>query len=241
MATNLGMELASGDWDVLASNALAVLMWVIGCCFSTYIFFGNGRFRLNFRFGLVLWFMGIVLCMTAQVVESSLMKPPYDLAKATIAITMGMQNGLSVAWGASVAKTTHVTGFLTDTCVMLVTMIITAMRKDLNKFLMFSSFYLSYITGAFFGRSMFIYVGTSSIYFPASYYFLCGFVVLTRERGELKTLLGLGDDCVVAQPIETELKVVNMTIEDDEREANDSHMSRKLKVGESARNDFSYV
>ena len=36
VATNLGMELASGDWDVLASNALAVLMWVMVLLFDLY-------------------------------------------------------------------------------------------------------------------------------------------------------------------------------------------------------------
>jgi len=115
------------------------------------------------------------------VLKSPLNIPPYDMAKAGIALTMGMQNGLTVAWGSSAAKTTHVTGLLTDMSVMFVAMIMTGIRKDFTKFFMFLSFYLSFITGAAISRLVHDNLGVDALHFPAGFYYTCGAFVFVRE------------------------------------------------------------
>ena len=107
-ATNLGVELARGDWRLAGHASLVVIFFFLGCVLSGLII-RQSALRAGRRYGVALTVEAVLLGAAAYFFRHQSLAGAY---LATMAC--GLQNAMATTYSGAVIRTTHVTGIITD-------------------------------------------------------------------------------------------------------------------------------
>lgn len=105
--SNVALALGRGDW-----RTVGALLGIIGCfalgSFIAGLLFHDRSFESKHRYGLTLIVMGLILLAT-------MFAGPAGIHLLYLgAVMMGLQNGLFIFYKNMLARSTHITGTLTD-------------------------------------------------------------------------------------------------------------------------------
>lgn len=107
-ATNVGVEMARGDWRLAGHALLIIAFFFLGCVLSGLII-RQSTLRAGRRYGVALIVEAGLLAAAAYFFEHGSLAGAY---LATMAC--GLQNAMATTYSGAVIRTTHVTGIITD-------------------------------------------------------------------------------------------------------------------------------
>jgi len=193
VTTRIGTSLALGNNLQFTVDIATICSFFGGCLICSIIVGPNAKYNLNWRYSIGFLLEGIALTLVA--VQCSFSQPAY-LAKSLVALAMGLQNGLTSIWSGGMGRSTHLTGFVADSAIILGFWTVALVKSDFWKLKFMVPLFFSFMFGAFLGGHGWLALGRHVFLVPAciSYaavVFVLGFDLYrrrwarsTQEEGE---------------------------------------------------------
>lgn len=112
-SSQLGAELAQGEWVATLHLLLILLSFVLGAAISGFAI-GNQSLKLGRRYSVALLGESIALLLAMLMLEQG-----NHLGHYLASAACGLQNAMTSTYSGAVVRTTHVTGLFTDLGIML--------------------------------------------------------------------------------------------------------------------------
>lgn len=159
--TQIAMSVSCMNWALVFKTFISLSGFFTGAFISGLLFYQR-EFALKKRYGLVL-----VVC-SAFITMSSIPFLHINLRCFLLAFVSGLQNGMFIYYDDVLVRTTHLTGYLTDSAVALGT----ALRGNKKK-LKLSGFYLISIFSFIIGGIVFSNIRQYKVFYILACMYLC--------------------------------------------------------------------
>jgi uncharacterized membrane protein YoaK (UPF0700 family) len=178
VTTRIGTSVALGNWLQLTVDLATLFAFWFGCALSAAIVGPDGKYKLNWRFSVAFYCEAIALGTVALYAPFD--QPAY-VAKALIAFSMGVQNGITSVWSGGLGRSTHLTGFLADTAIIAAFWAVSMMKSDMWKMYFMVPFLATFCFGAFLGGLGFKRFNRYVFLIPATVSFVSATGILYRD------------------------------------------------------------
>ncbi len=158
--SQLGLELARGNWAMAGQMASVFGSFLIGCVASGLII-RHQELRSGYRYGVALMAECGLLVAACYLLRHESVDGTYLAAMAC-----GLQNGMATTYSGAVIRTTHVTGIVTDLGIALGQL---ARREQIDRRRMglYLVLFVAFFLGATGGTLGFRLFGFDVLLFPA--------------------------------------------------------------------------
>jgi uncharacterized membrane protein YoaK (UPF0700 family) len=178
--TNLGTEIARGDWGLAKHAFLIVIFFFFGCVLSGLII-RQSTLRAGRRYGVALTCEAGLLFAAAYFFRHGSAAGAY---LATMAC--GLQNAMATSYSGAVIRTTHITGIVTDIGIAF-GLAARRERVDWRRLRLYGVLLAGFLVGGVLGGLGFVRWSHDFLLFPATATAICGigytwFKQLERRR-----------------------------------------------------------
>jgi len=173
LVTKAAFSIVEQQWTALWNSVVVLFGFAFGA-FLTGIICGSNKFRLRPRYGVVLMLESITLYIA--VAACSYLQYPADQSRyafVIMATAVGMQNAMFTSFSGAVVRTSHLTGLVNDTCMLIgqyvrYKCIVRKKQAETWKLLVFFPLLSGFLMGCIIGDYAFDYFSYKAILFPAT-------------------------------------------------------------------------
>jgi uncharacterized membrane protein YoaK (UPF0700 family) len=158
--TNLGMELARGDYGLTRSAALTIIFFFLGCVLSGVII-RQSTLKAGRRYGFALTCESGLLFGATYLLRHDAAGGLYLAAMAC-----GLQNAMATSYSGAVIRTTHMTGVVTDLGIAI-GLTARGLKADWRRMRLYLVLLTGFLGGAAIGTYGFLDFGCDILLFPA--------------------------------------------------------------------------
>jgi len=169
LTSSIAIRYIQGRYSEMWTFFFDILAYGIGACFSGFIVAHN-RHTLGRHYAVGFFFQGVVLFYCTHVLVKSTNNDDRFIVQFLICLACGIQNGITSTYTNNIMRTTHVTGMVNDTFMLIGYWLRTRnIKADAWRLKVFPSIWTAFLVGSGLGVYTYLRLGYWAFIFPAIY------------------------------------------------------------------------
>eukprot|EP01117_Protostelium_nocturnum_P001014 TRINITY_DN11335_c0_g1_i1.p1 TRINITY_DN11335_c0_g1~~TRINITY_DN11335_c0_g1_i1.p1 ORF type:complete len:320 (-),score=67.98 TRINITY_DN11335_c0_g1_i1:40-918(-) len=217
LITKVADSVVEQQWVILWNSFIILAGFALGA-FFTGILCGSNKFKLQPRYGVIIMLESITLYFF--VISCSALQYPQDKARYAfilLAMAVGMQNAMFSSFSGAVVRTSHLTGLINDTFMLIgqyvrYKCIVRKKSAETWKLLVFFPLLSGFMFGCLIGDYAWRKMGYKAILLPATSTGIAGltfFIWITMKEKEQKANVDTTKDKLSPPPQQIEIQSGN--------------------------------